>query len=62
MLFNKQYIKQVINEEITNYVKMTKKLKKNDEGTKLDALRKDLIHMLVAYKEKATKFTVSGIL
>lgn len=60
MLFSKQYIKKVISEEITNYVKMTKKLKKNDEGTKLDALRKDLIHMLISYREKATKFTVSG--
>lgn len=60
MKFSKQYIKKVISEETTNYLKMTKKVKRDDSGTKLEALRKDLIHMLINYREKATKFAVSG--
>jgi len=54
MKFSKLYIKQLIREEATNYINMKKKLKSRDEGTKLDALRRDLIDLFIKYRQKST--------
>jgi hypothetical protein len=57
MLFSKAYIKQVIKEETTNYFAMKKKLKKSDKGSKLEQLRKELIHLFIDFRDKATDTT-----
>jgi len=57
MIFSKQYIKQVIAEEIKNATAMTKKLKSGSKNTKLDHLRQELISIFINYRQKITSMS-----